>query len=230
MLSSLRFIIGAILAGATLYVSALGLLATARLKHMAKAGPIEVSRHLLFDDRADWNQFYDPTAPAASRSSRAGRRLPNRRRPRRLRRQALRARPRRKRPSSPPPRNHPNRVPRTNRPPRPRPSPRLSRASRRITMRAVLRIRFPQVRAPKPLPGRLRRLAPTRIPPARQPLRRLQPHRLTRLRQSVPWNKHRTRIRRCRLEMMATPPPPSHPARVQTKGSPARRSGTKSSP
>ena len=27
---------------------------------MAKAGPIEVSRHLLFDDRADWNQFYDP--------------------------------------------------------------------------------------------------------------------------------------------------------------------------
>jgi len=60
MLSSLRFIIGAILAGATLYVSALGLLATARLKHMAKAGPIEVSRHLLFDDRADWNQFYDP--------------------------------------------------------------------------------------------------------------------------------------------------------------------------
>jgi hypothetical protein len=60
MLSSLRFIIGAVLAGATLYVSALGLLATARLKHMAKAGPIEVSRHLLFDDRVDWNQFYDP--------------------------------------------------------------------------------------------------------------------------------------------------------------------------
>jgi hypothetical protein len=60
MLSSLRFIIGAILAGATLYVSALGLLATARLKHMAKSGPIEVSRHLLFDDRVDWNQFYDP--------------------------------------------------------------------------------------------------------------------------------------------------------------------------
>ena len=60
MLSSLRFIIGAILAGATLYVSALGLLTTARLKHMAKAGPIEVSRHLLFDDRADWNQFYVP--------------------------------------------------------------------------------------------------------------------------------------------------------------------------
>src|SRR5271166_5010654 len=59
MLSSLRFIIGAILAGATLYVSALGLLATARLRHMAKAGPIEVSRNLLFDDRADWNQFYD---------------------------------------------------------------------------------------------------------------------------------------------------------------------------
>jgi hypothetical protein len=59
MLSSLRFIIGAILAGATLYVSALGLHATARLRHMAKAGPIEVSRNLLFDDRVAWNQFYD---------------------------------------------------------------------------------------------------------------------------------------------------------------------------
>jgi len=59
MLSSLRFIIGAILAGATLYVGALGLFATARLRHMAKAGPIEVSRNLLFDDRTAWNRFYD---------------------------------------------------------------------------------------------------------------------------------------------------------------------------
>jgi hypothetical protein len=59
MPSSLRFIIGAILAGATLYVSALGLLATARLRHMAKPGPIEVSRNLLFDDRMAWNQFYN---------------------------------------------------------------------------------------------------------------------------------------------------------------------------
>src|SRR5260370_8500142 len=58
MLSCLRFIIGAILATATLGVSSVGVDATLNLRHQAKAGPIESSRNLVFDDRADWNQFY----------------------------------------------------------------------------------------------------------------------------------------------------------------------------
>jgi hypothetical protein len=60
MLSGFRFVIGAILATAMLGVSSLGLYTTVKLKHQAKAGPIESSRNLVFDDRADWNQFYDP--------------------------------------------------------------------------------------------------------------------------------------------------------------------------
>jgi hypothetical protein len=60
MLSGFRFVIGAILATAMLGVSSLGVYTTVKLKHQAKAGPIESSRTLVFDDRADWNQFYDP--------------------------------------------------------------------------------------------------------------------------------------------------------------------------
>ena len=59
MLSSLRFVMGAILASATLMVSALGLLSIVRLGQITTAGPTEVSRNLSFDDRTDWNQFYD---------------------------------------------------------------------------------------------------------------------------------------------------------------------------
>ena len=59
MLSSLRFVMGAILASATLMVSALGLLSIAKLGQITSAGPTQVSRNLSFDDRSDWNQFYD---------------------------------------------------------------------------------------------------------------------------------------------------------------------------
>jgi hypothetical protein len=60
MLSGFRFVIGAILATAMLGVGSFGLYATVKLRHQAKAGPIESSRNLVFDDRADWNQFYYP--------------------------------------------------------------------------------------------------------------------------------------------------------------------------
>jgi hypothetical protein len=60
MISGFRFVVGAILATAMLGVSSLGLYTAVMLRHQAKAGPIESSRNLLFDDRADWNQFYDP--------------------------------------------------------------------------------------------------------------------------------------------------------------------------
>jgi hypothetical protein len=59
MLSSLRFVMGAILASATLMVSALGLLSIVKLGQITTAGPTQVSRNLSFDDRTDWNQFYD---------------------------------------------------------------------------------------------------------------------------------------------------------------------------
>jgi hypothetical protein len=59
MLSGLRFIMGAILASATLMVSALGLLSIVKLGQITTAGPTQVSRNLSFDDRTDWNQFYD---------------------------------------------------------------------------------------------------------------------------------------------------------------------------
>ena len=59
MLSTLRFLIGAILASATIMVSALGLLSIVKLGQITTAGPTEVSRNLSFDDRTDWNQFYD---------------------------------------------------------------------------------------------------------------------------------------------------------------------------
>jgi hypothetical protein len=60
MLSGFRFVIGALLASAMLGVGSLGLYATVKLRHQAKAGPIESSRNLVFDDRVDWNQFYSP--------------------------------------------------------------------------------------------------------------------------------------------------------------------------
>jgi hypothetical protein len=60
MLPDLRFAIGAILATSVLAVTALGLFTATRLTHQAKPGPLETSRNLAFDDRSDWNQFYDP--------------------------------------------------------------------------------------------------------------------------------------------------------------------------
>ncbi|MCC6777630.1 MAG: hypothetical protein IT537_13515 [Hyphomicrobiales bacterium] len=59
MLPDFRFVLGAIMAIALLGVSGLGLVTTARLSHQAKMGPLETARN-AFDDRADWNQFYDP--------------------------------------------------------------------------------------------------------------------------------------------------------------------------
>ena len=60
MLPDFRFVIGAVLAAAVLAVTALGLLTAARVTHQTKSGPLETSRNLVFDDRSDWNQFYDP--------------------------------------------------------------------------------------------------------------------------------------------------------------------------
>ncbi len=60
MLPDLRFAIGAILATSMLAVTTLGLFTATRLTHQAKPGPLETSRNLAFDDRSDWNQFYDP--------------------------------------------------------------------------------------------------------------------------------------------------------------------------
>ena len=59
MLPDFRFVIGAGLATAFLGVTSVGLLATVRLTHQGKVGPLESSRTLAFD-RADWNQFADP--------------------------------------------------------------------------------------------------------------------------------------------------------------------------
>src|SRR6266545_4243436 len=60
MLPDFRFVIGAVLASSVLAVAALGVLTAARLTHQVKGGPLEPSRSLAFDDRSDWNQFYDP--------------------------------------------------------------------------------------------------------------------------------------------------------------------------
>src|SRR5215472_17157064 len=60
MLPDFRFVIGAVLAIAVLGTTAFGMLVAMRATHQTKAGPLEVSRNLAFDDRADWNQFYDP--------------------------------------------------------------------------------------------------------------------------------------------------------------------------
>jgi hypothetical protein len=60
MLPDFRFVIGAVLALAVLATTAFGMLVAVRATHQTKAGPLEVSRNLAFDDRADWNQFYDP--------------------------------------------------------------------------------------------------------------------------------------------------------------------------
>ena len=60
MLPDLRFVIGAIFATAMLGIVAIGLFATVRMTHQAKMGPLEISRNVTFDDRADWNQFSDP--------------------------------------------------------------------------------------------------------------------------------------------------------------------------
>src|SRR5262249_25543589 len=60
MLANLRFVLGATLAAALLAVTTLGLVATARMTHQTKVGPLESSRSVAFDDRTDWNQFNDP--------------------------------------------------------------------------------------------------------------------------------------------------------------------------
>jgi len=60
MLPNFRFVIGAVLATMLLAVAGLGLFTATRLTHQAKVGPLETSRNLAFDDRSDWNQFYDP--------------------------------------------------------------------------------------------------------------------------------------------------------------------------
>jgi hypothetical protein len=62
MLPDFRFVIGATLATALLAVTSLGLLASVKFAHLAKVGPLESSRNVGFDDRADWNQFHDPDA------------------------------------------------------------------------------------------------------------------------------------------------------------------------
>jgi hypothetical protein len=61
MLPDFRFVIGAILALIVLGVAALGLTTAARLSHEAKVGPPEATRSVAFDERADWNQFSDPS-------------------------------------------------------------------------------------------------------------------------------------------------------------------------
>src|SRR6266545_3975968 len=60
MLPDFRFVIGAVLATSVLAVTALGLFTATRLTPQGKSGPLETSRNLAFDDRSDWNQFYDP--------------------------------------------------------------------------------------------------------------------------------------------------------------------------
>jgi hypothetical protein len=61
MLPDFRFIIGALLAVALLAVTALGFVTALRLPHQAaRMGPFETSRSLAFDDRSEWNPFYDP--------------------------------------------------------------------------------------------------------------------------------------------------------------------------
>ena len=60
MLPDFRFVIGATLAAAVLGAASVGMFATARLASQSKIGPLESSRALPFDDRADWNQFYHP--------------------------------------------------------------------------------------------------------------------------------------------------------------------------
>jgi hypothetical protein len=62
MLPDLRFVIGAGLATTLLVVTGFGVVATLRLAHQAKVGPLASSRALAYADQTDWNQFQDPTA------------------------------------------------------------------------------------------------------------------------------------------------------------------------
>src|SRR5258706_6493825 len=60
MLPDFRFVLGAMLAAALLAVTALGFVTALRLPHQtARMGPIDGSRSLAYDDRADWSQLYD---------------------------------------------------------------------------------------------------------------------------------------------------------------------------
>jgi hypothetical protein len=59
MLPDFRFAIGAALAVMVLAVTAFGLFTAVRLTHQTKAGLLESSRGLVFDNRTDWNPFYD---------------------------------------------------------------------------------------------------------------------------------------------------------------------------
>jgi len=60
MLPVFRFVIGATLAVVVLAVTSFGLFMAVHVAHQPKVGPLEASRSPVFDDRADWNQFYDP--------------------------------------------------------------------------------------------------------------------------------------------------------------------------
>jgi hypothetical protein len=60
MLPDFRFLFGALLATGMLGVAGFGLATAVRLSHEARVGPMEASRSLAFDERADWNQFSDP--------------------------------------------------------------------------------------------------------------------------------------------------------------------------
>jgi hypothetical protein len=60
MLPDFRFVLGAILAIAVLAVTGLGLVASVRLVHEARLGPLEDGRSLAYAGHPEWNQFYDP--------------------------------------------------------------------------------------------------------------------------------------------------------------------------
>ncbi len=60
MLSYGRFVLGAILALSVLGAASLALFASLRIAQQSKIGPLQSSRSMPFDDRADWNQFNDP--------------------------------------------------------------------------------------------------------------------------------------------------------------------------
>jgi hypothetical protein len=60
MLPDLRFVLGAALAAAMLVVVSAATLMAIRLKPQTPAIPVQSTRALGFDERADWNQFQDP--------------------------------------------------------------------------------------------------------------------------------------------------------------------------
>ena len=63
MLPDFRFVLGAFLAVSVLFVTGVGLVASARLVHEAHMAPIEEARSLAYAGHPEWNQFYDPDHP-----------------------------------------------------------------------------------------------------------------------------------------------------------------------